>query len=404
MWAHRLTALRSPRPRSSGQGTTNRSAFPIRILHFADLVNRSDFVDNVVRNADPDRFSMAVCTMGRPSNIEDPHYAATSTPHWTLHGTARWQYPLVALRLAALLRRRRIDIVHAHHFEPCLIAAVAVTLNRRTRLVVGRHYSDAIYLHTSGWRRRLMLALEGWVNRRACRIVAPSGVITALLRQQGVDDDKVTLIPYAFDTDKFERVLPERVVAHRNQLALDGRFCVATFGRLYTDKGHRFVLDALPAALKAVPNLTYLIMGEGAERANLERQVADLGLTAVVTFLGWRRDVPELMAAVDVVLQPSLQEAFSQSMAEALFLGRPLIITDISGALEMVPDDSVGVVIPPGDPDAIADAIVRLASQPEMRSAMADAGRSRAYATFTIPAVIPLYEAVYASCSGVRPS
>ncbi len=373
----------------------------LRVLHFADLVNRHDFIDNVVRHADPTMFDMSVCTMGRPSNIEDPAYAGTGVPRWDIRAPGRRHYPAAAVRLAALLRRENIDIVHAHHYDPCAIAAAATLLRPGTKLVVGRHYSDAIYRHTSGWRRTAMLALERFVNNRARLIIAPSRQIAALLvDRQGVPASKVVLIPYSFDRAKYDRVQSEKVQAQRLASGLDGGFTIGTFGRLYADKGHRYVLEALPAVLASVPNLKYLIVGEGPERTKLERQVRDLGLGEVVTFLGWRHDVPELMAAVDVVVQPSLQEAFSQSMAEALFLGRPLVIADVSGARELVPDDSMGVIVPRGDSAAIARALIELYRDPQRRAAMAQTGMRHAQANFTIETVVPRYEAAYRAIAG----
>lgn len=373
----------------------------MRVLHFADLVNRHDFIDNVVRNIDPQSVHMAVCTMGRPSNIEDPLYRESGIPYWQLRAPTRWQYPLTALRLAALLRRQRIDVVHAHHYEPCLIAAVATLLRPRSRLVVGRHYSDAIYLHTRGLRRRLMLGLEQLVTRRAFRVIAPSRRIAELLvEHQGVPATKVAVIPYGFDPAKYERVEPQTVEALRQTLELNGCFTIATFGRLYDDKGHRFLLDALPEVLGAVPTLRCLIVGDGAERAALERRVDELGLRKVVTFLGWRHDVPALMASVDVVVQPSLQEAFSQSMAEALLMGRPLVITDVSGASELVPDDSVGTVVPCRDPVALARAVIALEKDPQRRAAVAEAARRHARRNFTIEAAVTRHASVYRDAMG----
>jgi len=390
------TRLRRPAAASEAQGDDDLLPNRVRVLQFADLVNRHDFIDTIVRNTDPGSFAMSVCTMARPSNIEDPRYGEAGISCHELPTATRWQYPWAAIRLASLLRRQRIDVVHAHHFDPCVIAAAATLLRPRTRLVVGRHYSDAIYLHATGWRRRAMLGIERVVNRRAGRVVVPSSRIMGLLVEgQGVPADKVALIPYGFDAAKYERVEPATVQGLRATLGLDGRFTIATFGRLYEDKGHRFVLAALAEVLASVPNLRYCIVGEGAQRPSLERQVREFGLRDVVTFLGWRHDVPELMAAVDVVVQPSVQEAFSQSMAEALFMGRPLVIADVSGASELVPDDSIGVIVPCRDPAAIARALIELAGTPERRSALGGAARRHARGAFTIERAIPLYEAVY---------
>ena len=367
------------------------------MLHFADLVNRHDFIDNIVRHADPGAFEMSVCTMGRPSNIEEPAYEDSGIPHWTIGATTRSKYPSAAVRLAALLHRQQIDVVHAHHYEPCVVAAGATLMRPRTKLVVGRHYSDAIYLHTAGVRRRAMLRIEGLVNRRASLVIAPSQQIaTLLVDRQGVPVAKVAVIPYAFEPARFACLGAQRLEVQPN-----GSFTIGTFGRLYSDKGHRFLLEALPAVLRSIPDLKYLIVGEGEERRRLEQQVRDLDLGDVVTFLGWRHDVAEVMAAVDLVVQPSLQEAFSQSMAEALLLGRPLVITDVSGAEELVESTDTGVVVPCRDSSALARAIVDLHADPTRRATIAEAGRQHAQSTISIDAVVPRYEAAYRSTVGL---
>lgn len=370
----------------------------IRVLSFADVVNRGDFIDNVVRHANPAAFSMMVCTMGRPSNIEDPSYDQTSIPHWAIAGRSRWQYPWTLVALAAILRRQRIDIIHAHHFDPTLIASIASLFSRRTRVVVGRHYSDAIYLHTSGLRQRAMLALERWVNLRSCHIVVPSAAIASLLRSEGVADDKVSVIPYGFEPSRFAVADDDVVSQYKKTLGLEGVISVGTFGRLYSDKGHRFALDALPMVLNAFPTLRYVIVGDGQDRERLEEHAAQLGVADNVTFLGWRRDVASLMAAVDIVLQPSLQEAFSQSMAEALLLGRPLVISDVSGAEELVPNDTIGVVVPARDANALGEALIALARDPNRRTRLALAGREHALANFGLAGAVRRYERAYEQC------
>jgi glycosyltransferase involved in cell wall biosynthesis len=240
--------------------------------------------------------------------------------------------------------------------------------------------------------------MERSVNTRASLIIAPTHrIATLLVDRQRVPARKVVVIPYCFDPAKYARVQTEAVEVQRRLMGLNDCFTIGTFGRLYPDKGHRYVLDALPAIANAVPSLKYLIVGEGKERPQLERQVNDLGLGQMVTFLGWRTDVPELMAAVDVVVQPSVQEALSQSMAEALFLGRPLVITNVSGANELVPDKSIGVVVPCQDSAALASAVIALEGDPQRRAAVANAGMRHALASFTIDAVVPRYEAAYRS-------
>lgn len=366
-------------------------------MHFADLVNRHDFIDVIARHADRNRFDMSVCTLGIPSNIADPDYGAAGIRNWNLHAPARKHYPRAIVALAAVLRREAIDVVHAHHYEPTVVAAAATILHPRTVLVIGRHYSDAIYLNTDGAKREAMLAVEAACNRRAGRIVAPSTMIADLLcRRPGVPREKVVVIPYGFEDEKFA-VSRDDVRNVREELTLDGRTTIGTFGRLYRDKGQTYLLEAMPELIRAFPDVLLLLVGEGAERPLLERLVTELGLRDHVRFLGWRRDALVVMSAVDIVAQPTLQEAFSQSMIEALWLGKPLLMTDVSGAADVIADQVNALLVPPGQTQALTTALMSLLGDEALRARLGDAARRDVRTELAIDRIVPRFEALYGS-------
>src|SRR5262249_22314564 len=136
----------------------------IRVLQFADVVNRYDFIDNIVQWADAGRFLVGVCVRSPQSNIAEPVYAQR-TPRWVLGGLSRWSIPRAAWQLARLLRDWRAQILHVHHYDQAVIGWLATRLHPITRLVVGRHYSDAIYRSTAGLKRTGLLGIEQRVNR-----------------------------------------------------------------------------------------------------------------------------------------------------------------------------------------------------------------------------------------------
>lgn len=368
----------------------------IRVLHLADVVNRYDFIDNVVRNLDRSRFEVEVATFTAESNILAPNYGEAGVAHTVLPARSRASYPLTAWRLASLARRRRIDVLHAHHFEPNAVAWLASQLRRSVRVVVGRHYSDAIYLNSTGARRRALLAVEGRVNARAARIVAPSTMIRDLLvRRQGVPAGKVDVVPYAFDLSRYALPSEAERGRAREALGISGRFALATVGRLYKDKGHRFMIEALQKIAPAVPELVWLVVGDGEDRTELGELVERAGLAERVRFLGWRKDAIEIMGAVDAVVQPSLQEAYSQAMVEALAMAVPLVVTDVSGAPDLVTSGETGILVGRGDAVALAGAVGELFADPAMRQRLGRGGRALVESRLTIPSIVPLYEAVY---------
>lgn len=368
----------------------------LRVLHLADVVNRYDFIDNVVRNLDPSVFEVEVATFTSESNICPPDYAADCIRHSVLTSPSRTTYPLTAFRLASLLAKHRVDLLHAHHFDPNAVAWLAARLRRSVRVVVGRHYSDAIYLNSTGAKRRVLLDIEGLVNAHAARIIAPSTAIRDLLvGRQGVPEAKVDVIPYPFDLTRYPLPSEGERRRTRAELGISGRFAVATVGRLYKDKGHRYMVDALRRLAPEVADLVWLVVGEGADRAELETAAIRSGVADRVRFLGWRKDALRIVGAVDVVVQPSLQEAYSQAMVEALAMGVPLVMTNVSGARDLIADGETGVVVERGDVGALVDAVRRLHGDPALRERLGRGGRHHVEATLTAREIVPRYEESY---------
>jgi glycosyltransferase involved in cell wall biosynthesis len=367
----------------------------IRVLQFADVVNRYDFIDNIVQRADRTRFDVGVCVRTGVCNIEAPAYVP-EIPRWTLKGTARREIPRAAGQLASLLRRWKADILHTHHFDQAVIGWLATRIYRRSRLVIGRHYSDSIYRSTTGLKRRTLLTVEHLVNRAASRIIVPSTFIREILTcWQGVDPAKVDLVRYGFVPEKYAPPHADEVQRVRGELGLEGRFVLGNFARLHEEKGQRFLIRAMDDLHAHFPRIVLLIVGEGPERKALEKQIRDANLGDAVRILGWRRDAIKVMAAVDAVVQPTLQEAFSQVMSEALWMGKPLIITDVSGATDIIKDSHNGLLVPKGDSHALTEAIERLVRDDGLRKKLVANGNDYVNQDMKLENTIRQYENAY---------
>jgi glycosyltransferase involved in cell wall biosynthesis len=367
-----------------------------QVLHFADVVNRYDFMDNVVRNLDPKQFVGRVCTLEAESNVLSPDLWKVGIQHQVLGSGTRASYPLRVARLARVLRHDRVEILHTHHFDPGVIGWLAASAARSsTRLVVGRHYSDAIDRNSSGLKKRTLLALEAQVNRAATRIIVPSTMIRSLLLDAAVSPSKIDVIPYPFDPERFVRPGIAECELVRRDLGVDGRFVLGTFGRLYRDKGHIHLLDALSRLPPRLSDVVCLVVGDGPDRELIVRAAEERDLGGRVRMLGWRRDALRVMAAVDVVVQPSLQEGFSQAMVEALWMEKPLVATSVSGATDIIEDGERGLIVAPGDPAAIAEAIVRLHQESELGARIGRQGHAFVVRELSVDAVLPRYEEAY---------
>lgn len=370
----------------------------MRVLHFTRFINRNDFIDTVIRFADPRRFSMAACTLTGESNIEVPGYERIGIPHIVLECERRPRYALAIARLARVLRRNRIDILHTHHYEETLLGVLAARLARTPAVVIGRHYHDELYLVAAGVKLRALLAVEGFCNRLAQAIVVPSTQIQELLvERQLIPIRKVRVIPYGFDFEA-ERYRPAGaavVDGVRRELDLDGHVIIGNFARHYALKGQEYLLAAFEKLVRDYPEARLLMVGDGPCHEKLRAMAGDLGLESRVIFTGWRQDVSRLIEAVDVVAHPTLQEAFPQLMVETLAKAKPLIITRISGASDHIEHGRTGLLIPTRDTDAICAALRWTLEHPGEARLMGERGREYALHHLDIRRVIRRFEECY---------
>ncbi len=372
----------------------------LKVLHFADKINRYDFIDNVVRNLDPERFEASVATLSPESNIQDPRYDEVGIEHHQLNCNSRSAYPLATLKLAKLLRDNSIDIIHAHHFDPAAIALLATYINPKCCLIVGRHYSDEIYLLTDGLRRKLYLDIEKLVTSGSLATVVPSNQIKDLLvEKQSVASTKIVYIPYPFDSEKYHSKPPRAIKALRDSLLRGAsertNILIGCFSRLHWEKGHKFLLEGLSQLRHLFPDFICIIGGDGPEADSLRKQVCELGLENHVTFLGWRTDVADLIACCDIVVSPTLHEAFSQVMVEAMWIGKPLVISKVSGSLDIIDDHENGILVNPRQPKELLDALFELCSDSKLRISIGSNAKKSVIQNLSIEAIVPQFEKLY---------
>jgi glycosyltransferase involved in cell wall biosynthesis len=182
-----------------------------------------------------------------------------------------------------------------------------------------------------------------------------------------------------------------------------------TASRLFRAKGQHLILEALPAVKARFPDVKLLIVGRDDTRAGggasysaeLTAMVSELGLGDNVVLTGWRSDLNALMAACDVFVMPSFEEPFGMVYVEAMALRRPVIALDNGGAREIV-DDGSGVLVPPGDVASLAEGIVRLLGDPDLRRRMGEHGRRRVIDEFSSVRMANDMAALYARLAGRR--
>jgi len=322
----------------------------IRVLHFADVINRYDFIDNLYRFLDPTKFDLGICLVAE-GNIFRKVY-----------------------RLAIDLRRNKYDILHTHHFEPTIVGLLAARIAGTKHVVFGQHYSTELYHIKNPIKRFTYFQIEKLLHRYASAIVVPSKMNHKRLEKQNAPMEKLHVIYYGLDFDRFKTPSQSEKIKLRKELELEGRFVVATIARLVPQKGHRHLFEAIKRLKDSCREILWLIVGDGPERARLEVEFRQNGMGRHIRFLGYREDVLNIISASDAVVQPSLQDSFCQVTVEAMAMRTPIVMTRIGAAEELIEDGRTGILVDQGNSMHLASEIECLIAWPGWRSEMADAG------------------------------
>ena len=225
--------------------------------------------------------------------------------------------------------------------------------------------------------------------------VAISGEgVRAIVIAAGVAPERVVSIAAGIDSERFHGGVSGKPV--RDEFGLGDAPLVGLVANVRGSKGHSVFLEAARTVVAAVPDIRFLIVGDGVGFDEVRGRVRRMGLDARVTLTGFRRDIPEVMAALDVLVLPSIRsEAIPQVIPQALAVGTPVVASTIGGSPELIRDGENGRLVPPADPHALADAILALLREPERARAMARAGQAMVQSQYTIDVTMARTIAVY---------
>ena len=279
----------------------------------------------------------------------------------TLELRSRQFSPSAVFELAQNLRRREISILCTHGYKANLVGWAATHLTKCAQIAFMRGWTRETF------RVKLYERLDRLILRRARWVVSVSRPLAGHLGRQRKGLNPPIIIPNAVLFSSEDVVLPLDRASIRKHLGLkEDIFLVCAAGRLSTEKGHRYFVDAVPTLVRQNPELQILLLGEGRERKRLESQVARLGMQDHVIFAGFKDDVRCWIQACDVLVNPSLTEGVPNVILEAMALGTPVVATRVGGVPDLVRHRESGLLVPPADPLALASAVHELyVSSPE---------------------------------------
>ena len=229
-----------------------------------------------------------------------------------------------------------------------------------------------------------------WIERQYVKsydLLLPDSYYGAkLLRKLGAEDEKVRVVPNGVDTKLFSPRESKPEIERRWSL---GRPVVLAAGRLVPWKGLNYLVRAAPVVLRSFSSTTFLVVGDGPERANLERQVEELGLGRSFVFTGRipHREMAEVISCADVFVLPSLFDTTPNVLLEVMSSGKPVVASDIEGIREVIKNMETGILVPPADDHNLGEALLRLLSDPPEASKIGGRARDFVRREYSLTAV-----------------
>lgn len=346
----------------------------------------------LAKGLDKSRFRALVVTLhaGQPLERELIHQAGVELV--CLHRGGKYDFA-VTLPLVQLLRRRRVHVVMPF-LTPATFFGLTATMLARTPVRIVTERSGIEKLKRLG--ERLYRSAEDGLTRLADVAVANSEAGRSYLMSRGIEREKTRVVYNGVAAERVTASAKERLQA-RLSLGIDEDAPVAGMvATLTPQKDWPVLLRAADIVRKSLPEARFLIVGDGPLRGELEEQAALLGLGEAVVFAGQRDAVAPLIGAFDVAALSSCDhEGCSNYLLEAMGLSKPIVATDIGGNRELVRHGETGLLVPVGEPQALAEAILKVLSEPQTAARMGAAGHARFEDGFSAPVMAGNYEQLY---------
>lgn len=271
---------------------------------------------------------------------------------------------LVIWNLAKVLKTEKVDIIHCHKHKSMVYGTIAAMIARTPVIIAHVHGLD----RTRNWHRKLT---NFFVMKRVNKILTVGEAVrgNVLKSNPRISPGKVYSLGNSIDYSRFANVSTTKESARRRLGLAPDSFVFGTVGRLVPTKGQIYLINAFAKVKQLVPSADLILVGDGRLRKQLGKQAAETLYTDSVHFLGYRDDIPELLKAMDVFVFPSVAEGLGRGLLEAMAAGVPCIGTNVGGVPEILADGKYGLLVPPEDDNALAEAMLRTAAMSQEEKA-----------------------------------
>ncbi len=287
--------------------------------------------------------------------------------------------------LTELLRRVGADLLLCHGYKANILGRIAARRVGVPVVAVSRGWTG------ENWRVRFYEKLDRFHLRFMDHVVAVSKAQADKCRRAGVRSERLSVIHNAIDPDRFVDPDPRYRLKLEKMFREPKSLLIATAGRLSPEKGFDVFLAAAARVLEAQPDVGFVLFGHGALKQVLLQQIAMLGLSGSVVLAGFRNDLDRFIPQLDLFVLPSYTEGLPNVVLEACAAGVPVVATEVGGTPEVIEHGTSGLLVPPGNPDALAYAILDAIECEDRLRDMGFNGRQRVLEAFTFPAQVEEY-------------
>ncbi|MBN1481249.1 glycosyltransferase [candidate division KSB1 bacterium] len=340
----------------------------------------------LVKHMDKNRFETTVISLGLGNEIEELFHQLDCRV-MTFQRQKQIDFKLLS-RVRDFIRDEGIDIVMTTLFYADVLGAMAGHSGGARGVFSWETISSPKWL----------VPHRFWSYRYAIRytdkvISVSKSTARWLVEKRKVSPHKVMIIPYGVNLDKFnpnvKNVRREDIGLHPDDIV------IGQVSRLNEQKGHTYLIQAAPKILAQQPNVKFVLVGDGPLRVELEQHIRERDLQDNFVLLGFRHDVPDLLPLLDVFVLPSLYEGLPNVVLEAMACGLPVVATPVDGTKEAVIDGETGFLVPERDPDQLAQKLLEVISNDDLKLKLGLAGRRRVEDYFSLEGQVQRFEELY---------
>ena len=368
----------------------NKPVNVLRIIPSLEMGGVERTLTSILPRLDKKKYKVYLCCLFKRDKLADT-MESLNIPIIKFKMRARLdfdgKYIIGILRLAYLMKKMQIDIVHTHLYRANIAGRIAAKLAGVPVIIANEHNIDSWKKLPQKLNDRVLAGITNKI------IVVSNAVKDFYINKIGIPEDKITTIYNGVDIPKFQTHVD--INKKKKEFGIKSSEKVITIiGRLHQQKGHCYFLKAAQIIVKKKPNVKFLIVGDGPLGSQLRDMSNDLKISKNVIFTGLRNDIPQILAMSDISVLTSLREGFSITVLESMAAGKPVIATNVGGNNEIIEHGKTGFIIPTQSPKDLALYGLKLINDKELARNMGQEAKKKVL-NFSIDKMVKKTENLY---------